>query len=183
MHTFWYLHGFRSNTNSAKVAALRRHFPEYKVEAIAYSPHDPKEAEKQIVSKIKGCDKNNLTVIGTSLGGFWSHWMSAKFGVRAFIINPSLSPGRSLPEGQFAIYGEPDNMIRVTQSMLKAFEHYEVAADKNNNCQVLLAMNDELLDSQTTFNRFSPHYPVHCYPNGEHRFTHFESIMPLFSIS
>ncbi|MGX5173725.1 YqiA/YcfP family alpha/beta fold hydrolase [Aliikangiella sp. IMCC44653] len=184
----WYLHGFRSTPNSNKVDLLRQYFPEHKVKGVDYEPHSPVNAAKTLSNELsRTAGQEEVILIGTSLGGFWSRWAAESFGERAIIINPSLNPDQSLPLGKFSVYGAAEQQISVTQSDLEHFKDYKVMESKGAECQVFLAMDDEVIDSNKTFTQLYHTYPVHTFPNGSHRFTQFEQLItqylkPLFNL-
>jgi hypothetical protein len=73
-----YIHGFASSSQSKKVQALKERFGSAIISFDLH--HEPKKAieqlEKFIQSKIKNC---NITLIGSSLGGFYSLYLSGKY--------------------------------------------------------------------------------------------------------
>lgn len=101
MATLIYLHGFRSSPRSIKaqlfmraVAALpaaRR--PRLDVPAL---PADPAEAIERVAAwverEVGAAAAAELTLIGSSLGGFYATHLAERFGARAVLINPALRP-------------------------------------------------------------------------------------------
>jgi hypothetical protein len=98
--TLVYLHGFRSSPQSRKaqlfvrrVAALPAAIrPQLHVPDLG---HEPAEAVGRVASWIEreirdpGAD---LTLVGSSLGGFYATHLAERFGARAVLINPAIRP-------------------------------------------------------------------------------------------
>lgn len=177
----WYLHGFRSSANSPKVKAMQQAFPNCHVKGISYTPHSPLVAEEILINeyeKLIGKD-DQLVVVGTSLGGFWARWLASKLPVKSLMINPSLHPDRTLETGEFKVYGEFDETIKVTDKDLQDFNHYKVTSEPYGHCEVALSMDDEVLDSEKAAKELEGIYPIHTFQTGSHRFTEFERVFPM----
>jgi uncharacterized protein len=104
--TLVYLHGFRSSARSAKaqlfvraVVALPREIrPRLHVPDL---PFDPAEAVAGVAAWIErelpGRDAaKRLTLVGSSLGGFYATHLAEHFGARAALINPTVHPWADL---------------------------------------------------------------------------------------
>lgn len=101
MITLVYLHGFRSSPQSVKAQCFVR-----AVAALAesrrpflYVPRlapDPTSAVRDVADWIErelgSRAMTDLTLIGSSLGGFYATHLAERFGVRAALINPSVRP-------------------------------------------------------------------------------------------
>lgn len=177
----WYLHGFRSSAKSPKVKAMQQAFPDCTVKGINYTPHSPIVAEEILINeyeKLIGKD-DDLIVVGTSLGGFWARWLAAEVAVNGLLINPSLHPDQTLSSGEYKVYGEYDEVIKVTDKDLRDFEFYKIEEKPYGRCEVVLAMDDEVLDSGKTAKELDGIYPIHKFPDGSHRFTEFERVFPI----
>jgi uncharacterized protein len=99
--TLVYLHGFRSSPASVKarqlghaVAALPAadrpafHVPELH--------HRPAHAMAAILERVAGVDASTLTLVGSSLGGFYATYAAERLGARAVLINPAIRPHEDL---------------------------------------------------------------------------------------
>jgi uncharacterized protein len=174
-----YLHGFRSTGNSGKTLTLRKMFPEYEIIGPHYSPHNPLLAEQELSSLMDSLtDKQSVLVIGTSLGGFWAHWMARKFNLNAIMINPSIDPGNTLTIGRYTLYDETNTEIEVTQQsldMASSFRVMQVDA-KQLSCFVWVALDDEVLDPQAIINEFTGIHKLKIYDTGSHRFIQFDQM-------
>ena len=174
-----YLHGFRSTGNSGKTQTLKEMFPKHKVIGCDYSPHSPLKAERQLrelitkETKLKG--DGEITVIGTSLGGFWARWMTKEFSVKSLMINPSLHPDQTLSTGEFEIYDESHSIITVSPNDLETFKKYKVSTDEARelNCEVWVALNDELLDANAIVDELEELHKLMTFESGGHRFSQF----------
>ena len=104
--TLVYLHGFRSSPQSVKaqlfvraIAALpmaarpRLHVPDL--------PFDPAAAVADVAAWIERAmfrhdAASHLTLVGSSLGGFYATHLAERFGARAAVINPTVRPWDAL---------------------------------------------------------------------------------------
>ncbi|WP_377701989.1 YqiA/YcfP family alpha/beta fold hydrolase [Pseudoduganella sp. UC29_71] len=94
-----YLHGFRSSPQSMKarlmgerMAALGRG-TEYVCPQL---PASPKLAMELALSLVDGVPAQELTVVGSSLGGYYATWLAERLGCRAVLLNPAIVPRQDL---------------------------------------------------------------------------------------
>ncbi|TAM05877.1 MAG: esterase [Paraburkholderia sp.] len=96
-----YLHGFRSSPNSfkakllaARLAALGR-ADEWFCPMLPVSPAEAVAlAGREISARLKPGER--VTLIGSSLGGYFSTWLAEQHGWRAALLNPAVVPDRDL---------------------------------------------------------------------------------------
>jgi predicted esterase YcpF (UPF0227 family) len=94
-----YLHGFRSSPQSSKTSLLAA-----RMQALgrgdAYCcpqlPASPREAVELALDIAQRMDPANLTLIGSSLGGFYATWLAEQLGCRAVLLNPAVNAARDL---------------------------------------------------------------------------------------
>jgi uncharacterized protein len=96
-----YLHGFNSASQSVKGRVLAR-----AAAALAYPPrfhlpqlhHRPAQAMRDVCAWIgrEAPEGRDLTLIGSSLGGFYATWLAEHYGARAVLINPAIRPHEDL---------------------------------------------------------------------------------------
>ena len=92
-----YFHGFNSDGHGWKFQAMRKHFKEHKV----YGPDlpaAPMKVVEEITSLIESIS-DPCYFVGTSLGGFYAYYFSAKYDRPCFLFNPSLQPHLTLHRG------------------------------------------------------------------------------------
>jgi len=97
-----YLHGFRSSSQSVKaqlfvraVAALpAASRPQLHVPDLSFDPAAAVAGVAEWIERaMPGRDaKDRLTLVGSSLGGFYATHLAERFGARAALINPTVHP-------------------------------------------------------------------------------------------
>ncbi len=97
-----YIHGFLSSPLSIKAQAtqkwLAEHYPDVTYTCPQLSSY-PCEAKKQLQEALTEYSGQEITAIGSSLGGFWAtHLCEAQHIKKAVLINPAVSPQTRLPE-------------------------------------------------------------------------------------
>ncbi len=100
-----YLHGFRSSPHSTKAALLARAMRERGLESqwlcpqLPASPHAAIEQSMHLVRQAeqRGLDpQRDLTVIGSSLGGYYATCLAEYWKCRAALLNPVVYAARDL---------------------------------------------------------------------------------------
>lgn len=94
-----YLHGFRSSPRSfkarvvgEKMAALGR-APELICPQL---PASPKAAMALALTLVERYDPSELSIIGSSLGGYYATFLAERLGCRAVLLNPAVYPLKDL---------------------------------------------------------------------------------------
>lgn len=158
-----YLHGFRSSPKSfkaqllaARVAALGRAH-EWRCPMLPVSPHEAVASAEAEVAAARVGAPGDVTVIGSSLGGYFATHLAEKHGWRAVLLNPAVLPQRDLSaylgeqplwHGGGSIVVEPHHLdelraLRV-ESITRPERYYLIAAT-----------GDEVLD----YREMIAHYP------------------------
>ncbi|WP_288407497.1 YqiA/YcfP family alpha/beta fold hydrolase [uncultured Herbaspirillum sp.] len=94
-----YLHGFRSSPQSFKARVMGQRMAELGLQNQYVCPQLPASPAGAIAlagSLVAGVDPAQLTVIGSSLGGFYATWLAEHTGCRAVLVNPAVKPPRDL---------------------------------------------------------------------------------------
>lgn len=98
--TLVYLHGFRSSPQSRKAQLFVRRVAALPaaVRPVLHVPdlgHEPAEAVARVAAWIEreiGDPAADLTLVGSSLGGFYATHLAERLGARAALINPAIRP-------------------------------------------------------------------------------------------
>ena len=95
MKTLLYLHGFISSPASRKAVMLgdyvRGQAPGLQVLVPALH-HRPAQAVSQVQWHCLGKNPADLTLVGSSLGGFYATVVAEKVGCKAVVVNPAVHP-------------------------------------------------------------------------------------------
>lgn len=88
-----YLHGFNSSPASGKARLLGEHMASLGRQADYYCPalpNSPHEAIAQIEAELEQRGPASVTLIGSSLGGFYATHLAEKHGWKAVLVNPAV---------------------------------------------------------------------------------------------
>lgn len=151
MNTIVYLHGFRSAPKSTKARALgeylKLHAPEieYRVPALDARPA---QAMSQVLWHCLGKAPGHLTIVGSSLGGFYATVAAEKLGCRAVLLNPAVKPcdvlGTQLGPQDNPCTGERFDLTRAHLDELRALA--VAAITRPARYWLIAETGDELLD-------------------------------------
>lgn len=164
-----YLHGFRSSPQSFKARMLAdrmRALGREKEYACPQLPASPAQAIRLAEDIALRMDPPRLTLVGSSLGGYYATWLAEKLGCRAALLNPAVRPPRDLEKyvGVSTAYhsDEPFEFRREYIDELRAFAVARVT--RPERYFLLAATGDEVLD----WREMQAHYPgaEHCIIQG-----------------
>ena len=88
-----YLHGFRSSPLSMKARLTGERMAQLGRSAEFVCPQlpaSPRLAMELAFGRVAGVPAQELTIIGSSLGGYYATWMAEKLGCRAVLLNPAV---------------------------------------------------------------------------------------------
>lgn len=155
MTTIVYAHGFRSSSQSRKATQLRdylrAHHPQVDYRTPDLSFHPP-IALAQLRAQCADVAPESLTVVGSSLGGFYAVVLAEQLGCRAVLLNPSIRPFETL-----AKYLGPQTNLYTGEaftfdaSHVAELEHMFVPGiTRPERYLLMVEMGDELLDHRQT---------------------------------
>ncbi len=160
-----YLHGFRSSPQSFKARLLAErlqglgHGGDYLCPQL---PASPKLAIAQAAELADRFPPAELTLIGSSLGGYYATWLAERLGCRAVLLNPAVKPPRDLEKyvGMTSAYhsGEPFEFKAEYIDELRALAIDAITCPERYF--LIAATGDEVLDWQEM---------VGHYPRARHR--------------
>ena len=94
-----YLHGFRSSPKSMKARVISERMAALGLSdqlACPQLPASPKLAMELALSLIEGVPAAELSIVGSSLGGYYATWLAERVGCRAVLLNPAIVPLQDL---------------------------------------------------------------------------------------
>jgi uncharacterized protein len=80
--------------------------------------HRPKQAMAQVVAACEGIAPGDLTLVGSSLGGFYATVAAERLGCRAALLNPAVHP-----HTHFARYLGPQRNLYTGEAFDLTWEH------------------------------------------------------------
>ena len=180
MSSILYLHGFASSPASWKVRvladALKARGQGYRLmcpplstvpdEAIA-------QAEAIIESRV-----GPLTLVGSSLGGYYATWLAEKHLLRAVLINPAVTAPVSLHQylgPQTNLHtGAPFEFTEEHLAQLRALEAPKITPGRYF---LMVETGDEVLDYRAAVQRYAG-CRQSVFEGGDHSFTRFPQMVP-----
>lgn len=99
-----YLHGFRSSPDSFKSRMMAERMASLQRKEEFVCPNlsvSPRQAIEQLTDYVEGytlLSPRTLTIIGSSLGGFYATWLAEQYGCKAVLLNPAIHPWTDLEQ-------------------------------------------------------------------------------------
>ena len=127
-------------------------------------------------------DAYEITLVGSSLGGYYSIYLANKYNLKAVLINPAIDPCKTLQR----FTGENKNFFDDSiyyftdeyRDCLKDFACDIQEIQGRGKFLLLLQTGDELLDYQEAQNKFSGSL-IDIEEGGSHEYSGFERKIPL----
>lgn len=177
MTAILYIHGFNSNGNSGKAAALRNGFTDCEVisPTMTHRADETAAAIMQEVSNLEARHAGRVVLVGTSMGGFWANWAASRKKLRAVIINPAIVPSETL---RWAIGQKLEAGPVWSEQDCNDYQTYENedTSGSRERFVVMVALDDEVIPPGPTIEHFGHYGEVRRYRQGGHRFDDYEEI-------
>ena len=177
-----YLHGFNSSPGSHKAQVLKRYLEERGLGA-QYScpalPHLPERAVAEIEAVIARYPRAAVTLVGSSLGGFYATYLAERHGLRAVLINPAVYPQRGLR----SFLGVQRNLYtgeeyELTEEHLQQLHRlYQPVIDARRYV-LLVETQDEVLDYREAVSKYAGARQI-VVEGGDHSLKGFPEHIPL----
>ena len=155
-----YIHGFNSSPASFKANVLKEAFAragrgdEFFCPAL---PHRPAQAMALLESILPQQSRDAVTLVGSSLGGFYGTYLTEKYGTRCVLLNPAIDPH----DGLRAYLGTQKNLYTgdeyvLTEQHLDEMRALFVPQLKNLERYLLItATGDEVIDYRASVARYA----------------------------
>jgi len=171
--TILYIHGFGSSGLGTKAVIFRDYFEKLGIKFISPTlSYIPDLAILTLEDIIKNC--NDVKLIGSSLGGFYSIHLADKYGLKATLINPSINPDITLSKAiPKAINYYDLSYFEWNESYLKMLKKYKTAPKNQNRYLLMLQKGDEILDYTEALNLL-PNSNIILEDGGNHSFEGIE---------
>lgn len=175
-----YIHGYGSHGLGSKAQQFKKFFKEKNISFIAPSlSYIPDLAIKTLEELIESYDED-VTLIGSSMGGYMSIYLAHKYNLKAVLINPSIFPYETLKQTLgYAPSFYDLSSFEWNERHLEMLKKFDVTEPKQDDFMVLLQKGDETLDYKEAVDKF-PNAKVVVEEGGNHSFEgierHFEGI-------
>ena len=146
-----YLHGFRSSPRSFKARLLAQRLAE---RGLAHEwlcpelPVSPRESIALVEQLLEDVSPERVSLIGSSLGGYYATHLAERYGYRAALLNPATDPGRDLSHyvGEQPLWHGGGSIV-VEPKHLEEFKTLAVASiTRPDRYYLIAATGDEVLD-------------------------------------
>ena len=167
--TILYIHGFGSSGLGSKAQIFRKYFENLGIKFIAPSlSYIPDLAILTLEDIIKNC--NNVKLIGSSLGGFYSIYLADKYNLKATLINPAANPDRTLQRAiPKAINYYDLSYFEWNENYLKMLKKYKITPQNQEKYLLMLQKGDETLNYKEALNLL-PNSNLILEDGGNHSF-------------
>lgn len=169
-----YIHGFGSSGFGGKAKLFKEHFKEdILLPSLSYVPSLAIHTLEQLIELFihKG---EKVHLVGSSLGGYYSVYLANKYNLKAVLINPAMTPYKTLDKIGMATNYFDLSSFEVTQEHMQALKFLEVKeVQHQKNFLLLLQTGDELLNYEDALKKL-PHAKAIIEQGGDHSFVNID---------
>jgi uncharacterized protein len=173
-----YVHGFNSSPSSTKARQLHARLSalgraaEYACPAL---PNRPAQAIAELEDVLAQARNGPITLVGSSLGGYYSTWLAEKHGTKAVLVNPAVTPHEGLRAylgPQKNLYtGEPYELTERHLDELRAL--WVERPTRLQRYYLMVTTGDEVLDYREAVAKYAGARQL-VIPGSDHGFADFE---------
>ena len=175
-----YIHGFNSSALSFKASVLRKRMTELRRSREFLCPElppSPREAIALLAAAIESNAPQEVSLIGSSLGGYYATVLAERYALRAVLVNPAVAPYDLLGPG----IGPQTNLYtgvryEFTHAHLAELKSLEIERVTPERYLLIAATGDEVLDYQTAVARYQGSRQI-VVEGGDHGFSGFEDYL------
>ena len=191
-----YIHGFNSSPLSDKAQQTKQYFHQNFPEIDFHCPQlvtDPKQVITQLEQLIERLTEQRTSsinngeqdeyqqqwyLIGSSLGGYFSTYLSQKYNLFAVLINPAVKPYELLAD----YIGEQVNpytkeVYQIESKHMADLIMLEQQKIEKNNYLVMVQTGDEVLDYQQAVEKYK-NCQLIIQEGGDHSFIDYHTLLP-----
>jgi predicted esterase YcpF (UPF0227 family) len=174
-----YLHGFRSSPQSFKARLLAARMAElgrsgeWLCPTLPVSPRDAIAlAEREIGAQLKPGER--VTLIGSSLGGYFATHLAEKHGWRAALLNPAVVPDRDLSKylGEQPLWHGGGSIVVEPRHLEELRALAVTTVTQPARYYLIAATGDEVLDYREMLAHY-PGVPTHLIEGSDHGISEF----------
>lgn len=176
-----YLHGFNSSPASLKARLLVDYCKAHQIDCLVPGlAGDPSAAMETALACIRQQEGLPALLIGSSLGGYYATALAEKFGLKAALVNPAVSPCDNLRQQFLGLQrnyhtGEEYLFTAAHVAMLRQFDVKTIADPQRY--LLLVQTGDEVLDYRLAVERYAGCEQI-IRQGGSHGFDDFAGMLP-----
>ena len=175
-----YLHGFLSSPESAKAQLLGKWLQSKHPDIEFLCPELPNTPDKAIpyldeyVTKLTALQG----IVGSSMGGYYAHWLAQKYECKAVLINPAVNAA-DLLVGYLGDHINPYTQIafELNSGHMHDLRGINVPLKPSDELLVIVETGDETLDYRLAEAKYSTANLI-VEPGGNHSCQCFEKTLP-----
>jgi hypothetical protein len=182
MTTLFYLHGFNSSPGTFKGRQLMAYVASLTNPPELYLPallHRPAQAIAKLEKLIEAVGVSGLTLVGSSLGGYYATALAERHGCRAVLINPTIRPYEDLHDylgpNRNLYTGEQYEITPTHFDELRALRVERIT--RPERYWLLVQTGDEVLDYREAVAFYAGAQQT-VIEGGDHGFQGFEGCLP-----
>ncbi|MBJ7539820.1 YqiA/YcfP family alpha/beta fold hydrolase [Marinomonas transparens] len=178
MKKLLYIHGFNSSERSHKASVMMKSAQQLGFVDTVISPRlswQPAKAIIQLESIIEANCPQNVTLIGSSLGGFYAAYLAEKYQIKTILVNPAVQAPvllKDLLGPQLNPY--TDEAYELTQEHMVELEQLVVTQPTADLYWLMVQEGDDVLDYREALKTFPKTARLTHESNGDHSFVGFD---------
>ena len=186
MHLFVYLHGFRSSPSSAKALLTRESIDRLMAEGVDLAwygpqlPPSPSLAIKMVTTFIEQQKYQKLSIIGSSLGGYYATYLAERYGQNCLttLLNPAVEPARDLEKciGEQTSWHDEEVFYFRKEYIQELKDLYISKITYPKRYQLLAAKDDEVLNYEEMVRKYPGVYQ-HILESGGHAISNYSDYL------
>jgi len=135
---------------------------------------EPNKAIEQASELIEQHLSEGITLIGSSLGGFYAGYLSEKYAINTVMVNPAVS-AHTLLVNYLGVQINPytNEKYVLTQEHMMQLKALDISMTAPERYWLMLQEGDEVLNYRHALKKY-PNVRLTQEPLGDHSFVHFE---------
>jgi uncharacterized protein len=177
-----YLHGFNSSPGSHKAQVLKRYMEARGLGDQYCCPALPplgKLAIDVVEAEIARHPRESITLVGSSLGGFYASYLAERHDLRAVLINPAVCPHQDLRAYLGAQHNlHTQQLYHLSEEHLRHWEKLYLSTVRAQRYLLLVETGDEVLDYRQAVKKYAGARQL-VIADGDHSLKTFPEHIPL----
>lgn len=176
-----YLHGFNSSPDSRKAQRLKQYMHAHGLGDRYCCPGLPVSGTRAVAmvdAEIARHPRESITLVGSSLGGFYATYLAERHNLRAVLINPAILPHEDL----HSYLGVQRNLYtlqpyELTEEHLRQWEKLYLPTIHPERYLLLVETGDEVLDYRQAVDKYRGARQI-VIEGGDHSLQSFPEHIP-----